>query len=476
VHFKNSNGTLVEDPIQTGGTLTVSAYDMQGRLRAQNVALVTPGARRATVELDGFNNARSFGIQSLFQQNYGIPPGTYHIKATFTSSPTFAGYANIGIRDLYYQLADVQATIGLGQSIVLISFPMFLGGGLLFTFYSIDDQLPPLKEPWAFPGANVQIQVIDSYGNVYNTNATQPRVLSGRFTGNFTFFYAGLLSDDYAIVIRTLGYTQMQILHIHVILGGNSDAPIWMIQNPTIDLTLTFEDEGLLSMINSTQPYAQPINHLDATPMRFEVFDDQGNFVAANQTYIPNLTNGEPTRVAHFILAGIDKYYGDPRLVWEGFYDTTDAIRQNAGGLIPYPWVEMSRTLSIRLWVDGYYQIKQLIVIVPLRSRGGVSAVESVDRASRIRGTVIGPDFFDRARPLSWATITLDPQNNTLSSLIDVRPGNYTTSSLDGTFQLWVPEGTYGMGISLEGYISFSAPIAVSAGSDTNAQIWLDTG
>ena len=474
VHFKNSNATLVEDPVQTSGTLTVSAYDMQGILRAQNVTFVNAGVSRATVELAGFSNARSFGTASLFQQNYGILPGTYHITATFTSSPSFAGYANIGIRDLYYQLADVQATIGLGQAVVMISFPMFLGGGLLFTFFSIDDQLPPLKEPWAFPGANVQIQIIDSYGNVYDTNATQPHILAGRFAGNFSFFYAGLLSGDYAIVIRTLGYTQTQILHLHVILGGNSDSPIWMIQNPTIDLTLTFENEGLLSIINSTQAYAQPINHLDATPMRFEVFDDQGNFVAANQTYIPNLTNGEPTRIAHFVLAGFDKYFGDPRLVWEGFYDTTDAVRQNAGGLILYPWVEYSVTLTIRVWIDGYYQIHQLDVSVP--PRGDVSVIESVDRASRISGTVIGPDFFDRARPLSWATITLDPQNNTLSSIIDVRPGNYTTSSLDGTFQLWVPEGTYGMGISLEGYVSFSTLEAISPGSDTNAQVWLDSG
>ncbi len=64
----------------------------------------------------------------------------------------------------------------------------------------------------------------------------------------------------------------------------------------------------------------------------------------------------------------------------------------------------------------------------------------------------MGPDYFGAARYLSWATITLQPNNSTLTDIIDVRPGNYTTSSLDGSFQVWVPEGTYGMGVALEGY------------------------
>jgi len=520
VHFRDYNSSIVDDPIPAGygGTLTVSAYDQQGILRAQNVTSVPPGTRRTAVELGGFSNSRSFGIASLFSQNYGLLPGTYHIKATFSSSPSFAGYSNVGIRDLYYQLWDVQATIGLGLANVAISFPMFKGGGILLTLRSIDDQLPPLDYPWAYPGANVQIQILDPYGNVYDSNATQlnnaalitPPPLCGGppnstnpsnsacVNGTFTLFYSGLLSNDYVLVIRTLGYTQEQILNLHVVLGGNSDATIWMILNPAIDLTVVFKDEGLLSVINSAQPYAQPINNLDATPARVEVFDDLGNFVAADQTYISNnstdlrpLGTGEPTRIAHFILAGFDsetnpgQYFGDPRNIWSGFYDTTDGVSQSAGGLFLYPWENNeTRTFTVRLWVDGYYQYEQWHVIVPARDENWdgtrprpavISIVESLNRASRISGTVIGPDFFDRARPLSWATITLQPDNYSLSGIIDVQPGNYTTSSLDGSFQLWAPEGTYGMGVSLEGYVTYSAKLAVSPGSDTNEQVWLES-
>lgn len=135
------------------------------------------------------------------------------------------------------------------------------------------------------------------------------------------------------------------------------------------------------------------------------------------------------------------------------------------------------------MWIEGYYQLEPLQVIVKARDEGWnggelapavVSVVTSVDRASRISGTVIGPDFFDRARPLSWATITLQPDNYTLSGIIDVQPGDYTTSSLDGFFQVWVPEGSYGMGVSLNGYSSYSTQIAVPSGSDLYMYVWLD--
>ena len=171
-----------------------------------------------------------------------------------------------------------------------------------------------------------------------------------------------------------------------------------MIENPTIDLTVVFRNEGLLSIINSTQPYAQPINHLDATPARVEVFDDLGNFVAANVSYIPNnSTGGTPTRIANFTLAGFDSYYGDPRFVWSGFYDTTDSTSQNPGGLLLYPW-EFSapyHEFTVRVWVEGYYQFGATARDYSSeRKRFGLPYL--LDRASRISGTVIGPDFYDR--------------------------------------------------------------------------------
>jgi hypothetical protein len=97
-----------------------------------------------------------------------------------------------------------------------------------------------------------------------------------------------------------------------------------------------------------------------------------------------------------------------------------------------------------------------------------------MDRASRVSGTILGPDYNDYAIPLSWANITLQPNDYTLTRIIDVRPGNYTTSSLDGSFQVWVPEGSYGFGATLAGYSSYSTSLGVPTGSDITMYIWLD--
>ena len=111
---------------------------------------------------------------------------------------------------------------------------------------------------------------------------------------------------------------------------------------------------------------------------------------------------------------------------------------------------------------------------VSVPTTGNVSLTIVLDRASRISGTIAGPDFFDQARPQSWAAVDLEPNNYTLSGIIDVEPGNYTTTSLDGFFQVWVPQGTYGMGVLLAGYNSYQAELAVSAGSDISLWIWLE--
>jgi hypothetical protein len=482
VHFRYSNNVLVDEPltafdnsgqpVPVGGTLTVSAYDQEGILRAQNVTSVTPGSTSATVDLIGFSNTRGFGTFSLFSQNYGLRPGTYYIVARLTSSPVFAGFANLGIRDIYYQTDIVRATIGLSTDELLISLSMYRAGGILLGLRSINYQIPPLDPNWAYPGSTIKVLIVDANGNVYQANTTQPLDST-----NATFAYVGLgflgglggglLSGSYTVIIETHGYTQQQILHIDVRLGAISDAAVYMILNPVIDLTIFFTHENIFSLIDSTLPFAQPINNLTATPTRIEVFDDLGNFVAANATYIPN-----GSKTAHFILSGFDLYYGDPRLIWSGFYDTTDGANQKPGGLILYPWNMSPHTYTIRIWVDGYYQLQPLHVIVATPQN--VSVVTVMDRASRIFGTVMGPDYFDAARRLSWATITLEPNNSTLTDIIDVQPGNYTTSSLDGSFQVWVPQGTYGMGVALEGYATYSAMISVPEGSDMYFNIWLD--
>ena len=266
VHFRYSNNTLEAEPLTTfnnsggnvtvGGTLTVSAYDQEGILRAQNVTFVPSGSTNATVDLQGFSNTRGFGTFSLFSQNYGLRPGTYYIVARVTSSPVFAGFANIGIRDLYYQTDIVKATIGLSEEETLISFSVYRAGGLLLSLRSINYQIPQVSNSvrgnWGYPGSTIKLLIIDSNGIIYQTNSTQPL----RST-NATFAYDGLLTNTYTVIIQTHGYTQQQIIHVYVRLGAIADVAIYMIENPVIDLTIFFTHEALLS-IDRLHPAFRP--------------------------------------------------------------------------------------------------------------------------------------------------------------------------------------------------------------------------
>jgi len=455
VHFRDNNSSLIESPLNPpycffACTLSVSAYDQQGVLRGSNTTSVPVGSLSATLEIIGTSNTRSFGLIELLPASSGLYPGTYHIIARLTPSPIFTGFANIGVVATYYQLDDIQGTIGLPTPVnapTHVSLSMYRGGGINLTLLSVDDENPAVEKPWTFPGAVVTFKIIDPLGNVFQGNSTQ------HDGSHFTVFLRGFLPDDYIIIVESLGYSQRVIATIPVVLGAISDTIIRMTQEPIIDLSLTFKTEHMFSPIDSTQPFAQPLNHIDATPIRIEVYDDSGNFVAADATYIPNLTNGVPTTLARFLLAGFDSYFGDPKNTWSGFYDTTDGSRQDEGGLIPGNY-------QILVWVDGYYQTEE--IHVTLHSRQTASLVYSMERASRISGVILGPDINEKARPLSWATITLEPMN-----------ASFTTFSLDGDYQLWTPSGSYKIGVSLPGYSTRTANLSVPTGSDLHLDFWL---
>ena len=503
VHFKDFNSTLIETPTPVAATLTASAYDLEGNLVAQNVTSIQMGSFHTSppIELIGFSEVNSFGFRTRL--DYGIRPGVYHIVMTLTSSPVFSGFANVGVKSLYYQLNDIEGTISLALSDSIpysdtqLSLSMYESGALNLVMYSEDAESPNLPVAWAFPGQTISIQIISSLGAVYSTNASQPSPFdnglvvplqtgptnpeSGTST-SLSFFYGGLLTDTYGVLIETVGY-QRVFFHVHVTLGGNTDIRVNLVQTPIVRLTLAFRTEGLLTAINSSEPFTQPLNQLNATPVRMELYDSNGNLAGANNTYIPNsmfvekngLLTVAPRTLMDLEIAGFNQYYGDPKTIWTGFYDTTDAVLQPEGGLMP-------GTYSLLLWVDGYYQSTPLNFTLQLREN--VSLVGSVERASRISGVISGPDYYGQSRPLSWAIISLAPTgNNTQSQLPGWNNGmwlpgglNYTTPSLDGFYQVWVPgDGPYSISVSLPGYVSYSGSIFVPLGSDMTLDYFLPT-
>ena len=412
VHFINFNSTLREVEVPEG-SLSVQAFSLAGNVQGRGSTRVPAGHTNTTVVVP-------------------CPAGIYHIYARFT---TFQG------PDLFYQIQDVQGTI-VDSGNTMLSFAMVRAGGVLLTIFSVDTEKPSVLVPWSFPGDAINFKIIDSFGNVYSFNATQQ---TGLTHANVT--YSGLLTDDYTVIAETFGYSQSQLIHVHVVLGANSDVSVRMIKNPRIDLTIVFKKEGILSPINANQPFSQPIKHLDATPVRVEIFDEKGNFAGANITYV-----GNGNYSLEITLAGFNRYFGNPRLAWSGFYDTTDAIQQDVGGLPPGDYI-------IRIWVDGYYQPQLISVMLP--ANDNISLVTSMEQASRVSGIVLGPDFYDQAMYLSWA-------------VVDLEPGSFTTFTVDGWYQLWVPSGSYNIGISLPGYSTHTARMEVPSGSDIHADFWLD--
>jgi len=442
VHFLDFASTLMmnenANSVHPAGSLTVEAYDERGNVGGRGTASVPANAASWTV-------------------NVTCAPGTYHLFATFTARQSGGSGAN-----LYYQTQDVQASIGLPGGLpvcvgdVDISFAMLRGGRIDLTFYSVDNENPAILKPWTFPGSVMNVNIVDSYGNLYTFNATQSQQIDagGRRVSYVNASFAGFLTDDYSIFVTTYGYNQREIINLHVVQGGTSDMSVWLVQAPRVDLTIVFKTEGLLSPINSTLPFAQPLNHLDSTPVRVEIFDAHGNFVGATRTYVRNQDAfGHP--IVNVTLAGFKNYYGDPRLTWAGFYDTTDAVRWDDGGL-------QAGTYLIRIWVDGYCQLQLIPVTLP--SSGVVSMIYSMERASRVSGTVFGPESEQYPLLLSWAVITLESENFT-----------FYTFSLDGNYSLWVPSGSYNMGVSLPGYATYTARFEVPKGSDLRADIWLDS-
>jgi len=220
-------------------------------------------------------------------------------------------------------------------------------------------------------------------------------------------------------------------------LGDVSDARINLLRGAAIDLTLTFKTEHLFNPIDNQLLYAHPINNIDATPVRVEVFDESGELVAANRTYV---SRGSTSMQVS--LDGLNSYYGNPRLLWTNFYDTTDANRNRDSGLD-------EGVYQIRVTVAGYYQAELLQARIDsgnVRSRPTVSAIASLERLGYLYGTVTWIDWVGMPIPLSWASITA---YNVNSSEEVYKPYTY---SLDGFYEMWLVPGEYDFGLSHLGF------------------------
>ena len=246
--------------------------------------------------------------------------------------------------------------------------------------------------------------------------------------------------DTYLIRAYTVGYIQTRDCYVSVSFGGNmSDIQIDLVKATKLRVTLTFRTEGLVAAPNDTDAR---YNSTQGVPARIEVYDSFGVLTGASATHIP--ANAPSSSVE---VVGFRNYAGNPCVRWVNYYDATDGSRQTDYGLPP-------GTYTVFGWVPGYAQAQTMTFSTTL-STADETLDLYFDRLAHINGTVRGLDMYDNLIPLSWATVTA------------YGPILTATSSLDGSYEMWIPNGTYTLGVSYPGYQTQGVEIQVSMAWET---------
>ena len=407
VHFVDVTGSA--SPTPKNGTLTLEAYGLDGGIEGWNRTSVPEGSINWTMMILG--------------KNYGLPSGTYFIKASFPG---------------YSQAIFPEATLGEGCSTTSLSFNMVRGGALYLTLRSVNSQTPPQNVAWEYPNATIRIEAIGSE-QVYSGTARQENAAVGSQTlVGITFAnITDLPPDTYLIRAYTVGYIQVRDYQVSMSFGSMSDIQIDLVKATKLQVTLTFRTEGLVAAPGDA--YARYSS--TQVPARIEVYDSLGLLVGANATHIPA---GESSSIIEVV--GFRNYAGDPCLRWVNYYDATDGELQKDYGL-------PSGTYQVLAWVPGYAQAQTATFSTTPESTAGIALY--FDREARVYGYVGGLDMYDDLIPLSWATVTA------------YGPILMATSSLDGFYEMWIVNGTYTLGVSYPGYEAQGVEIQVSMAWET---------
>jgi hypothetical protein len=478
VHFQDDPGKNPA-PTTIGGYLYLEVLDATGAVVGFNVTKVPIGSSSFTMQVEGIDiwnrlmSDQGKRTAWVYSFDRGLLPGTYKINALFmnrtmdfivlnsliigspelravyptTAEPLTSAFSARTLEltnretPLYFQLMIIEASIGEScDNVVELSFAIVLGGGFDITIYSVDWQTPSIPKAWEHIRSEIRIDILNSKNELIDTiYVTQPSIGKSVSISTFgeilwedgTNFFGraiGLKSDSYILRIYTLGYLQESDppTTIHVTFGALSDTPIYLYRGSKIDLILKFKTEQNFATIDNKLLYARPINNIDATPVRVEVFDEFGEFVAANITYVPR--NSADVQIT---IYGSNNYYGNPRLLWTNFYDTTDGGRKLNSGL------DLGK-YQVRASIPGYYMHGFLTAEINSPNLRVVSVIGNLERLGYLSGNVTWANWLRtrQRQPLSWTSITAYQGNSRVF-----------TYSLDGFYEAWLKAGTYDFGI-----------------------------
>jgi hypothetical protein len=410
VHFLDSTQTRLSY-VLFSGTLKVEAYDVDDELRASNSTSVKVGPYSVTVELTGATG-----------KGYGLPPGTYTIKATFS------GYIQ--------QPDEHKITIGGGNSST--SFQMLLLGRLNLTVFSVNWQRPFSLVNWTHPNSSVSVEIRDRYGlEVDSTVRGKQDVRPGHNNVSCQCFVKGLDDGEYSIHVFTYGYVQEKSSFFSVRRGGIADISVFLTKGVEIGVTLVFEKERILDSIDTYKTYGSKV------PVRFEIYDSRAQFAGANVTYV-----NSDAKVFSSTIAGFKSYSGSAATRWVNYYDTTDGSGQKDYGLKPDLY-------TVKVFVPGYCQ--QSDPTIDLRNARCVNVTIVMQRMGHLSGTVLTFNpMYEKYTRISWISVDVLGEDTTLR-----------TCTLDGFYELWVNPGSYLMIFSLPDYQTKSLRMQVTEGSDT---------
>jgi len=258
IHFKNQTGIFKTTPTTRPLALVLIATDEAGALKGWNVTVLPTGTTSTTLSIEGFQGLFPFrGIR-----DQGMLPRSYLIKAYVSG---------------WLEPEIPLATIDICTSEVrptFLSFDLFRGGILNLTVISVNATsgvFPTIPVNWAYPRANMTLQVFDTAGRDFGFNRSfQPAgtpffrvIFDGMdffqlvFRSNLFPYIFGALDQaldtgTYVFRIRTLGYLDSGPYTIQLQPGRIADFSFKMIIGPILEVNVNFQTENVFAPVGSS--------------------------------------------------------------------------------------------------------------------------------------------------------------------------------------------------------------------------------
>jgi hypothetical protein len=282
------------------------------------------GTRQFGMILEGFNGIYNFFRNDIDYQDYGFEPVDYTLEVYMADvGAPWRRFNGTG----WYLLEEEEVEFHPGFGPAAISFSFHLeASSIEIALRSLQIQQPPQVMPWTFPGAGIQLYIIDELGNITamvnplyygliqdagTTNSTlgwtipgvdyalplvatthgygvsphdydnlnppgRHGVLRMRFTGIDPGPIAALAGSyptrieegKYYITASTFGYIQRSDVSALVLRGIHNDLQVDLIQGAQIRVELEFKHEHVATAFNGF--------------VRVEVYNQDGTLVGAS--------------------------------------------------------------------------------------------------------------------------------------------------------------------------------------------------